>query len=47
MPVLVIDIAVVAVVLVPMVADKVWKCHKEGRAMAQADKEVKIFYPGK
>ena len=46
MPVFVIVIAALAVVLVLMVADRVWKCHEDNRAMAHADKEIRIFYPG-
>jgi hypothetical protein len=46
MPVFVIVIAAVAVLLVPMVADKLWRCHEEDRAMAHAEKEIRVFYPG-
>ena len=33
-------------VVVTLIADKVWKCKEEERALNQIDKEVKLFYPG-
>ena len=46
MPVFVIMITAVVVILVLMVVDRMWKCHKENRAMVHAEKEIWIFYPG-
>ena len=46
MPVFAILFAAVAIILVPMVADKVWKCHEENRAMQHAEKEIRVLYPG-
>ena len=32
-------------IMIPLAADKVWKCNEEERIMEKADREVRLFYP--
>ena len=38
-------LGVAIALLIPLAADKVWKCNEDERVMATADKEVRLFYP--
>ena len=48
MPVVVLGIllGISLFTVIPLIAEKVWKCKEEDRIAKQVDRDVKIFYPG-